>query len=302
MTIFVIQCFLHTGGATTMDLYRGMNAEELEYQYELRSKEADFDSIVARWLERSAALRDSRDVAIDLPYGSGERDRLDLFRAAAGGPLLVYIHGGYWQRGDKDMYSFVAEAFLDAGVNVAMINYTLTPACRLGDIAPQVRRCIAWLWHNAADLGFDRERLSVMGHSAGGHLTAMMMATDWPAFDSALPGDLVRAALPISGIFELEPLVHTSINAGPRMDVAEARRESPLFMEMFSNAPHLVIAGGDETPEFTRQSDAYCDRFRTPRRTMERHDVPGENHFGELERLAESTSEVFSRSLKLVDR
>ncbi len=302
MSIFVILGFIHTGRVTTMDLYRGMNAEELEYQYELRSKEADFDAIVARWLERSAALRDSRDVAIDLPYGSGERDRLDLFRAAAGGPLIVYIHGGYWQRGDKDMYSFVAEAFLDAGVNVAMINYTLTPACRLGDIAPQVRRCLAWLWHNAVDLGFDRERLSVMGHSAGGHLTAMMMATDWPAFDPALPGDLVRAALPISGIFELEPLVHTSINAGPRMDVAEARRESPLFMEMCSNAPHLVIAGGDETPEFTRQSDSYCDRFRTEQRTMERYDVPGENHFGELERLAESTSEVFARALKLVDR
>ncbi len=302
MSIFVIRSSLHTDRATTMGLYRGMNADELEYQYELRSKEPDFDAVVARWLRRSAALRASRDVAIDLAYGSGDRDRLDLFRAAAGGPLLVYIHGGYWQRGDKDMYSFVAESFLDAGVNVAMINYTLTPACRIGDIAPQVRRCIAWLWRNADDLGFDRERLSVMGHSAGGHLTAMMMATDWPALDSALPHDLIRAALPISGIFELEPLVHTSINAGPGMDVAEARRESPLFMEICGNAPHLVIAGGAETPEFTRQSDAYCDRFRTERRTMERYDVPGENHFGELERLAESTSEVFSRSLKLVDR
>ncbi len=302
MPFFVIQSPLLIGRATTMDLFRGMNAQQLEYQYELRSKEADFDAVVARWLKRSAALRDSRDVAIDLAYGSGDRDRLDLFRAAAGGPLLVYIHGGYWQRGDKDMYSFVAESFLDAGINVAMINYTLTPACRVGDIAPQVRRCMAWLWHNSVDLGFDRERLSVMGHSAGGHLTAMMMATDWPAFDPALPDDFIRSALPISGIFELEPLVHTSINAGPRMDVAEARRESPLFMEICGNASHLVIAGGAETPEFARQSDAYCDRFRTERRTMERYDVPGENHFGELERLAESTSEVFSRSLKLVDR
>ena len=284
----------------TMDLYRGMNAEDLEFQYELRSKEADFDGVVARWLNRSAKLRDAADVAIDLAYGSGERDRLDLFRAASGGPLLVYIHGGYWQRGDKTMYSFIAEPFLDAGVNVAVINYTLTPACRIGDIAPQVRRSIAWLWRNAADLGIDRERLSVMGHSAGGHLTAMMMATDWPAFDTALPGDLIRAALPISGIFELEPLVHTSINAGPQMDVAEARRESPLFMEIRGNAPHLVIAGGAETSEFARQSDAYCDRFRTRQRLMERYDVPGENHFGELDRLADSTSEVFSRSLVLV--
>ncbi len=285
-----------------MDLYRGMNAEELEHQYELRSKEADFDAVVVRWLKRSAALRDSRDVAIDLAYGSGDRDRLDLFRAAADGPLLVYFHGGYWQCGDKDIYSFVAEPFLDAGVNVAVINYTLTPACRIGDIARQARRCMAWLWHHAGDLRFDRERLSVMGHSAGGHLTAMMMATDWPAFDSTLPCDLVRAAVPISGVFELEPLVHTSINAGPQMDIAEARRQSPLFMEMHGNAPHLVIAGGGETPEFTRQSDAYCATFRTEQRTMERYDVPGENHFGELERLAESTSEVFARSLKLVDR
>ncbi len=285
-----------------MDLYRGMNASELEYQYELRSKEADFDAVVARWLERSAALRDCREAVIDLAYGRGERETLDLFRGATGGPLLVYIHGGYWQRGDKDMYSFLAGAFMDAGINVAIINYTLTPACRIGDIAAQVRRCLAWLWRHGRDLGFDRERLSVMGHSAGGHLTAMMMATDWPAFDCALPQDLVRAALPISGIFELEPLVHTSINAGPRMDVAEARRASPLFMEIRCNAPHLVIAGGRETPEFIRQSDAYCDRFRTPQRTMERYDVPGENHFGELERLAESTSEVFARALKLVDR
>ncbi len=285
----------------TMDLFRGMNADELEYQYELRSKEADFDAVVARWLKRSATLRESRDVTAGLAYGRGERETLDLFRGTTAGPLLVYIHGGYWQRGDKEMYGFVAEPFMNAGVSVAVINYTLTPACRIGDIAPQVRRCLAWLWHNAADLGFDRQRLSVMGHSAGGHLTAMMTATNWPAFDPALPGDLVRAALPISGIFELEPLVHTSINAGPRMDVAEARRESPLFMEMHTNAPQLVMAGGDETPEFLRQSDAYCDRFRTPGRSMERYDIPGENHFGELDRLADSTSEAFSRALKLVD-
>ena len=285
-----------------MDLYRGMNAGELEYQYELRSKEADFDAVVARWLVRSSALRDCREAEIDLAYGDGERERLDLFHAATGGPLLIYIHGGYWQRGDKNMYSFLAGAFMDAGINVAIINYTLTPLCRIGDIAVQMRRGLAWLWRHGRELRFDRERLSVMGHSAGGHLTAMMMATDWPAFASDLPADLVRAAVPISGIFELEPLVHTSINAGPQMDVAEARRESPLFMEMRSDAPHLVIAGGNETPEFIRQSDAYCDRFRTAQRPMERYDVPNENHFGELERLAESTSEVFARALALVDR
>lgn len=283
-----------------MALYRGMDAAELEFQYELRSKEPDFDALAARWLARSAAVREASDVRIDLAYGPAERETLDLFRGAEGGPGLVYIHGGYWQRGDKGMYGFVAEPFAAAGVNVAVVNYTLTPACRIGDIAPQVRRAIGWLWRNAGDLGIDRGRLSVMGHSAGGHLTAMAMATDWPSLDPAMPKDAIRAGLPISGIFELEPLVHTSINEGPRMDVEEARRESPLFMEPATDAPQLVIAGGAETPEFKRQSDAYRERFRTATRAMERYDVPGENHFGELERLAEADSEVFRRAVALV--
>jgi len=285
-----------------MALYRDMDANELEFQYELRSKEPDFDALVARWMERCAAFREASDVKLDQRYGPAEREVLDFFRGAEGGPVLLYIHGGYWQRGDKAMYSFVAEPFMAAGVNVALVNYTLTPDCRLGEIAPQIRRAIAWLWHNAADLKIDREMISVMGHSAGGHLTGMMMATDWPAYDPALPRDLIHAGLPISGIFELEPLVHTSINNGPQMDVDEARRESPLFMEPTTDAPQLVIAGGEETPEFKRQSDAYCERYRTDARSMERYDVPGENHFGELERLAESDSEVFGRSIALVGR
>ncbi len=283
-----------------MSLYRGMDAKELEFQYELRSKEPDFDALVAEWLKRCRAFRDASDVKLDLAYGPAAREKLDLCRGADGGPVLVYIHGGYWQRGDKAMYSFVAEPFRAAGVNVAVINYTLTPVCRLGEIAPQVCRAVAWLWHNAEDLKIDRDNISVMGHSAGGHLTAMMMATDWPAFDAAMPADAIKAGMPISGIFELEPLVHTSINQGPQMDVEEARRESPLFMEPATDAPQLVIAGGDETPEFKRQSDAYCERYRTTSRRMERYDVPDSNHFHELERLAESDSPAFRKSLALI--
>ena len=283
-------------------LYRGMDADELEFQYELRSKEADFDALVERWFRRSAEVRDGSEVELDLAYGPAERERLDLFRGARGGPVLLYIHGGYWQRGDKAMYSFVAEPFAAAGVNVAMVNYTLTPACRIGDVTTQMRRAVAWLWHNAERLEVDRRRLSVSGHSAGGHLTAMMMATDWRAQDDALPRDLVRCGIPISGIFELEPLVHTSINEGPRMDVEEARRESPLFMEPVTDAPQLVIAGAAETDEFRRQSDAYCERFRTARRSMERYDVPDSNHFAELEGLAEPDSEVFRRVMALLER
>jgi arylformamidase len=284
-----------------MALYRGMNAEQLEAQYNLRARRPDFDALVARWMERCRAFREASDVDQDLAYGAGGRERLDLFRGQAGGPLLVYIHGGYWQRGDKAMYSFVAEPFMAAGVNVAVLNYDLTPSVRLGAIAPQIRKAVAWLWHNAGSLKVDREAITVMGHSAGGHLTAMMMATDWSAFDPALPLGLVKAGVPISGIFELEPLIHTSINAGPGMDLAEARRESPLFIPPVTDAPQLVVDGGAETDEFHRQSDLYCETFRTERRVMDRYMVPDADHFDELERLAESDSEFFRRSLALIE-
>jgi arylformamidase len=284
-----------------MALYRGMDAAELEAQYNLRARRPDFEQLVATWMERCRAFRAASDVEVDLAYGPAEREKLDLFHAGRrGGPLLVYIHGGYWQRGDKAMYSFVAEPFLRHGVSVAVINYTLTPAVRIGAIAPQVRRAVAWLWHNAGRLEIDRDRICVMGHSAGGHLTAMMMATDWPAHDRALPRDLVKAGVPVSGLFELEPLVHTSINEGPRMDVAEARRESPQFMAPATDAPQLVVVGGAETAEFHRQSDHYAATFRTAQRTMERYDVPDADHFDELNRLAEADSEFFRRSLALV--
>jgi arylformamidase len=284
-----------------MSLYRGMDAEQLEAQYNLRARRPDFEPLMARWMERCRAFREASDVDLDRSYGPGTRETFDLFRGRDGGPLLVYIHGGYWQRGDKALYSFVAEAFVAAGVNVAVLNYDLTPSVRLGAIAPQIRKAIAWMWHNAGELKVDREALTVMGHSAGGHLTAMMMATDWNTHDSALPTGLIKAGVPISGIFELEPLIHTSINAGPQMDLEEARRESPLFMAPVTDAPQLVVDGGAETEEFHRQSDLYCETYRTERRRMDRYVVPDADHFDELERLSEADSEFFRRCLALID-
>lgn len=285
-----------------MSLYKGMDAETLESQYNLLARLGpDYPALVERFMTRSAAQREASRARVDLAYGDGERDKLDFFSGGdANGPMLVYIHGGYWQRGDKSMYSFVTEGFVEHGVSMAVLNYTLTPSVRIGEIPPQIRRAVAWCWHHAADLGFSREKMFVMGHSAGGHLTAMMMATDWPAFEAALPADLVRAGIPISGLFELEPLVHTSINEGPRMDVEEARAESPAFIPPVTNAPQLVVVGDDETEEFHRQSDDYCAKFATAERPMERYDVPGADHMGELDHLADDGSVFFAKSMQLI--
>ncbi len=285
-----------------MILYKGMDAQTLEAQYNLRARRGDdFDALVERWLARSALHRDQSDARVDLSYGEADREKLDYFFGGdKDGPLLMYIHGGYWQRGDKAMYSFVTEAFIKHGVSVAVMNYNLTPTVRMGQIPPQIRKAITWCWHKATDLGFSRDKIFVSGHSAGGHLTALMMATDWPQFDSHLPADLIRAAIPISGLYELEPLVHTTLNDGPQMDVPEAIAESPCFIPPVTNAPQLVVAGGGETQEFLRQSDDYADLYRTPERSMERYNVPNEDHFDELERLAEDDSEFFEKSMKLI--
>ena len=221
-----------------MSLYLGMDANTLEREYNLIAKRGpDFPQLIEAWLARGAAHREATGAKVDLPYGEGEREKLDLFSGGdSNGPVLVYIHGGYWQRGDKNMYSFVTESFIKHGVSVAVLNYNLTPSVRMGQIPPQIRKAVAFLWRSAGDLGYSRDKMFVMGHSAGGHLTAMMMATDWRSVDNNMPVDVVKGGIPISGIFELEPLVHTSLNEGPRMDVAEAVEESPLFIPPLTDA------------------------------------------------------------------
>lgn len=285
-----------------MSLYKEMDAETLEAQYNLLARMGPgYPDLVERFMTRSRTQREASGARVDLAYGDGERDKLDFFSGGdAKGPVVVYMHGGYWQRGDKAMYSFVTEGFVKHGVSVAMLNYNLTPSVRIGEIPPQIRKAVAWTWHNASDLGFSREKMFIMGHSAGGHLTAMMMATDWPAFDAALPADLVRGGLPVSGLFELEPLVHTSLNEGPQMDIAEAVAESPAFIPPVTNAPQLVVVGGAETEEFLRQSDDYCAKYATAERLMERYNVPDADHMGELERLAEDDSVFFEKSMQLI--
>ena len=283
-------------------LYKGMDAATLEAEYNLRERRGpDFEEVVERWLDRSAAHRDASGARVDLAYGEGEREKLDWFSGVdANGPALVYIHGGYWQRGDKNMYSFVTESFVRHGVSVAVLNYDLTPSVRMPQIPPQIQKAVAWIWHNAPDLGFARDRLFVTGHSAGGHLTARMMATDWPSVDDGLPADLIRGGIPISGLYELEPLVHTSINEGPGMDIAEARAESPCNIPLVTNAPQLVAVGGGETAEFLRQSDDYADQYRTGERVMERFDVLKDDHFDELETLARDDSLFFAKCMDLI--
>ena len=281
---------------------------ELEAQFNMLALRPDFEAgMLQEWLARSARLRRTPGARLDLAYGPGARERIDFFPAQATAaastdtPLLIFFHGGYWQRGDKSVYSFLAEPFVARGVAVALVNYTLCPAVRVEDMVKQAQRALAWLWRHAPALPCSRERWFVAGHSAGGQIAARMMASDWPALAADLPPQMLRGALLISALFDLEPLCGTSINQGMGMDRAEARAASPLQHPPATDAPQMLAVGGAETPAFQSQADAYEKAYAGPRRKMPRYQVDACDHFDVLQALADPDHAFFQRALEFIE-
>lgn len=273
---------------------------KLEGYYNVRAAIPEHQDYFASWRARSAAFRKAAGGRLDLRYGPTEAETLDLFPAGTpGAPLHLFIHGGYWQALHKDDNSFVVEALVEAGVSAAVVNYALCPDVTIDDIVGQVRRAMLWLWRNAGEYGCEGKRIQVAGHSAGGHLTAMMMATDWPELESEAPGDLVAGGVSISGLFDLEPLRHTTINDKVGMDAETAKRNSPLYSEPAVRAPLVLAVGSQESAGFHWQSDILRDAWKAKGLTIERFDLPGCHHLSAVEAMADPKSEVFRRTLAL---
>jgi arylformamidase len=259
-----------------MSLYRGMDRAALDAAYNNGAAVADSAGIIADWERRSTRLRAAMPGRLDLRYGPAERQRLDFFAATPPrAPILLFIHGGYWQSRAKELFSFVAEGPLARGINVALIGYTLAPEARLDRIVAECREALRWLRATGAELGGDPGRILVAGWSAGGHLTAMLM--DEP---------LVSGALAISGIYDLEPIRLNYLNEKLRLDADEARRNSPLLHLPARAARLMVTVGGDELPELRRQSAIYHAAWRAKGLPGECVPLPGRHHFTALEALA----------------
>ncbi|MFM0400826.1 alpha/beta hydrolase [Paraburkholderia aspalathi] len=268
---------------------------ELEAQYNMRLLRPDFEAnLLQEWLSHSAAFRSSPGAQLDVAYGPGPRDRLDYFPAAsADAPLLIFFHGGFWQRGDKSVYSFVAEPFAAAGVSVVLVNYTLCPAVSVEGIVAQSQRALAWLWRHAGELGCSRKRWFVSGHSAGGHLAARMMATHWDALGDDLPKQMLSGAILISALFDLEPLCGTSINEGLQLDHEQARAASALRHPPATDAPQLLAVGGAETAAFHQQARAYETTFGNGQRFMPHYRIDDCDHFDVVQAFANCTHPFF---------
>jgi len=232
-------------------------ADYYDTQYNALAMVPDHPRIAGRWMSDSARVRRTNAGIFDIAYGDAPGERLDFFPANGGGaPLLVYIHGGWWRSRDKSDFSFVAPAYTRAGINVALTNYSLAPSATIEEIVLQQLRALAWLYRHADNYDFDRERIVVAGHSAGGHLAAMCMAAVWPVFGADLPAGLVKAGVLLSGLYDLEPVRHAQfVNADLRLTPERVARLSPALLPQSHPAPYLTAVGGLESEEFRRQND-----------------------------------------------
>lgn len=270
-----------------------MTAIDYEVEYNNRARVPENPTLMAGWARDSAAYREQHPPR-RLVYGPGHRNVIDLFEGNRDGPLVVFIHGGYWQALDGSSSSHCARGLNGHGISVAVPSYDLCPNIRVGGIIDQMRMAASEL----AKLG---RPLVISGHSAGGHLAACLLATDWPAYDAALPKNLVRAAYTISGLFELAPLVGTSVNTALGLDPVAAGEVSPLFWTPPAGTTLDAVVGGDESAEYHRQSRTIVDVWGKVGVATRFGTVPGANHFTAIAPLADPESAMVARLKQLTE-
>ncbi|EIJ45984.1 lipase [Herbaspirillum sp. GW103] len=255
---------------------------ECEAGYNLKAAFPDFPQVLQQWQLATAAIANTLLTESDIAYGDAPLQRFDFYRAAgAQRPLLVFIHGGYWQGGDKRDIGFIATPYVEAGISVAVINYSLAPQSRIEDMVAEVRVFLATLAQQADRLGIDLNRIALIGHSAGGHLAAFVAAQA-----GALP---VQAVFAISGVFDLVPLIPTSLNKALTLDEPRADALSPVLQAGPAGTRVHTIIGELETEQFHLQAAVMANCWP---QVVAHHVVPGTHHYTVLFPLADGDSPV----------
>jgi len=283
-----------------MSAARQLSTEDVERGYNNRAAVPDHARWFERWAAMSATAFASERVVRDLRYGPNPKETLDLFlpRGPARATFL-FLHGGYWRSLDKADHAFVAPPLTARGIAVAVANYDLCPNVSIATIVEESARAVAWLAREGRAHGAGADRIVVGGHSAGGHLAAMMLARDWRA--DGFASCPVAAGLSLSGVHDLRPLVRFSGNADFKLDDAEAARLSPVLLPPTTGASLAIAVGGAETGEFLRQSRLMWDAWpaNRPKGMAGPLVVPGKHHFDVVVEHADAGSALTRATLAL---
>jgi len=272
----------------------GVAGIDYETEYNNRARVPENPALMAGWADDAASYRQTHAPRV-IRYGSGARQSIDFFAGDGAGPLVVFIHGGYWQALDGSSFSHMARGLNAHGIGVAVPTYDLCPQVSVGQIIEDMRQA-------TRELAKLSQAFVMSGHSAGGHLAACMLATDWKAYDGSLPPNLVGAAYTISGLFDLEPLVPTSINKVLGLDQAAAKAASPLFWQPPTHGSLDAVVGELESAEYHRQSRSMVEAWGKGGLATKFGTVAAANHFTAIAPLADPASSMTLRLKELAGR
>ena len=282
-----------------MLIYKQYDQAALDRQYNNRLQVPDYLFYLQRWESLSRQTEKKYTSVKDIPYGELPRERLDIYPSSLPqSKTLIYIHGGYWQRLDKSDFQFIAEAFRPYNFTTVIITYPLAPAVSLDQIALSCRKAIQWLHQNVSQYNGDPDQMYVAGHSAGGHLAAMLMTMDWNRFN--LSEEVIKGYCAISGLFNLTPILLSDINEVLNMDKEMAIRNSPVQLKPLTQSPLILAVGGDESDEFKDQSGELYSTWKEKGISQQLLEIPGLNHYSILETIVEPTSSLHKAMRQLM--
>ena len=282
-------------------VYRGYRAAELELLYSHRHRIEGYDAYLERWPRESAAARERLEMVPDVAYGQRAGERYDVFPAGPGAPVHVFFHGGYWHSQDKRGFEFMAPAWVERGMLFVSANYPLCPEATLPELVDACRRCVGHVRDRAERWGGDPERLFVSGHSAGGHIVASLMSTDWQSLRSDLPANVVKGGVAVSGVYDLEPMPFLEVNETLRIDAAVVRDCSPIRTVPRAAGPLVLAVGAGEGEEFERQQTDYAAAWRAAGLSCREMVLQGENHFSIIDGIGREGTELFGAVRMLIE-
>ena len=270
--------------------WRAMDQQTLDDSYNNSKAVPESSEVFKQWIEKSQAFRASHSQFLDIPYGTLPREKLDYFSAGPNTPVVIFIHGGFWQMRAKDDFAFLAQTYLKEGISVVMVGYPLAPDASMDQIVASSRKAVSYIGQHIAAWGGNPDHVVLSGWSSGGHLAIASM------------GEMkLKAVVPVSGIYELEPLVGTYLNKKLQMDLTMAKRNSPMLDLPHGKTPIYLFVGGSELIEMRRQSFDLDNRLKAIQYPVTLQEIAGKNHYTMLEQFGFEQGAIHRQIISVIN-